>query len=57
MIHLKVDKGEIKFITKLIEVAKEKKFFEEMWGIPVNARKVVGKDTLVVAIKRLYQHL
>ena len=30
VLHLEVDKGETKFIEKLIEFAKEKKYFEEM---------------------------
>ena len=48
MLHLEVDKGETKFIEKLVEVAKEKKYFEEMWGKQVHVSKVVGKDTLAV---------
>ena len=48
-----MDKGETKFIDKIIEVEKEKKYFEEMWGKQVHVSKVVGKDTLAVEIKRL----
>ena len=53
MLHLEVEKGEIKFIEKLIEVAKEKKLFEEMWDKKVHVIKEVENDTLAVAIKRL----
>ena len=53
MLHLEVDKGEIKSIEKLIEVAKKKKLFEEMWGKKLRVSKLVGKYTSVVAIKRL----
>ena len=45
VLHLEVDKGETKFIEKLIEVTKEKKHFEEMWGKQVHVSKVVGKET------------
>ena len=45
---LEVDKGETKFVEKLIEVAKEKEYFEEMWGKQVHVSKVVGKDTSAV---------
>ena len=48
VIHLEVDKGETKFIEKPIEFAKEKKYFEEMWGKQVHVSKVVGKDTSAV---------
>ena len=51
MLHLEVDKGWINFIEKIIEVAKEKKLFEEMWGKQVHVSKVVEKDTLVVDIE------
>ena len=53
VLHLKVDKRETKFIEKLIEVAKENKYFEEMWGKKVHVSKVVGKDTSAEEIKRL----
>ena len=53
VLHLKVDKGETKIIEKLIEVAKEKKYFEGMWGKQVHVSKLVGKETLAVEIKRL----
>ena len=41
VLHLKVDNGEITFIEKLIEVAKEKKLFKEIWGKQVHVSKVV----------------
>ena len=53
VLHLEVDKRETKLIEKLIEVTKEKKYFEEMRGKQVHVSKVVGKDTLAVEIKRL----
>ena len=53
VLHLEVDKGETKFIEKIIEFAKEKKYFEEMWGKQVHVSKVVGKDTSAVEIKHL----
>ena len=53
VLHIEVDKGETKFIEKLIEVAKEKKYFEEMWGKQVHVSKGVVKDTSAVEIKRL----
>ena len=53
VLHIEVDKEEIKFIAKLIEFAKEKKLFEEMWGGKVHVSKVVGKYTSEVSIKRL----
>ena len=53
VLHLEVDKGETKFIEKLIEVSKEKKCFEEMWGKQVHVSKVVGKYTSEVEIKTL----
>ena len=53
VLPLEVDKGETKFIEKIIEVAKEKKYFEEMWDKQVHVSKVVVKDTSSVEIKRL----
>ena len=53
MLHIEVDKGNIKFIEKLIEVAKETKLFGEMWGKKVQVSKVIGKDISEVAIKCL----
>ena len=53
VLHLDVVKGETTFIEKLIEVAKENKYFEQMWGKKVHVSKVVGKDTSAVEIKRL----
>ena len=53
VLHIEVDKGETKFIEKLIEVSKEKKCFEEMWGKQVSGSKLVVQDTSSVEIKRL----
>ena len=53
ILHIEVDKGETKFIEKLIEVAKEKKYFEEIWGKQLHVIKVMGKDTSAVEIKLL----
>ena len=53
VLHFEVDKGGTKFIEKLIEVAKEKKYFEEMLGKQVHVSKVVVKNTSAVEIKRL----
>ena len=53
VLRLELDKGETKFIEKLIEVAKENKYFEVIWGKKVHVSKVVGKDTSEVEIKRL----
>ena len=53
VLHLEVDKKETKFIERLIEVAKEKNYFKDMWGRQVHVSKVVGKDTSPVEVKRL----
>ena len=53
ILHLEVEKGETIFIEKLIEVAKETKYFEEMWSKQVHVSKVVGKDTMTIHIKRI----
>ena len=53
MIHLDGDKGGIKINEKLIEVAKENRLFEEMWGKQVHVIKLVVKDTSAVVIKHL----